>query len=603
MTGISVVVVTYRTGPALWLCLDSVLKQSDCSELIVVSNGNPKDVLARIEDLKSRDSRVRLIVQGKNTGFSKACNAGARVATGEYILLLNPDCILPANALKRGVDELSMRPQAALAGCRLVDVDGTEQRGSRRNLMTPLNAIADALGLSLLLKPDQRLNLHAEAMPDKVHIVPAVSGAYLFCRKRDYLSLGGLDESHFLHMEDMDFCYRIHAAGKNVICIPDIEVIHFRSSSDAPDRFVEWQKTKGFIRYFYRHFKGRYIPGALALFSLGIVARYLLKLILGVLRPFTHPESYRTRDMMRSIVVHGYAQKESLHESLAGKHFLVTGASSQIGLCLIGRLLGSNAHVLAFAHESESPMRHPNLIWRNFDLSQQSFANEEAVSQILIHTAPIWLLPAQIPRLAELGIKRIVAFSSTSVVGKQDSKDPYEIETVAKLKEAEEAIRERCETHQITYTILRPTMVYGVGLDANISRIGRTLARYGMFPIYGEAEGKRMPVHADDLGIAVLQCISHPKTYGKTYVCGGGSVVTYRQMVEKVAQALEVKPRFIRIPLFLAMLNLLGKLYGASHINAEMALRMSRDLVFDQDAAFIDFGYEPRVFHVLSDML
>ncbi len=603
MTEVSIVVVTYHTGPALWVCVESVLRQPECVQLIIVDNGNPADVVSRLEALSQSDSRVCYLKQQKNLGFAKACNTGVNKATAEYVLLLNPDCVLPKQALSRSVEELNRRPDVALVGCRLIDPDGTEQRGSRRNIMTLRNSVMDAIGLSRLLPVHERLNIHTEPMPDQPHEVAAISGAYLFSRTRDYLALGGLDEGYFLHMEDMDFCKRIRDVAKKIVCIPDVNVIHFRSSSDASDAFVEWQKTKGFIRYFSKHFRTHYLPGLLPLFYLGIVLRYALMQLFGLVRPLANPDAYHDRQMRRSIALQHYLFKEPLHESLKDKHFLITGASSQIGLCLIGLLLASGSKVMAFSRETPSPLLHPHLTWRQFDLGLKSFAEEEAVSMTLIHTAPIWLLPAQIERLAQLGIRRVVAFSSTSIIGKQESNDPHEQETVAALKVAEESLAMQCVAHQISYTILRPTMVYGVGLDANVTRIARTIARYGMFPIYGAAQGKRQPVHAEDLAKAALQCASHPKTVNKTYTCSGGSIVTYRQMIEQIATALGKPVRLVRIPLMRPLLNLLGKLYGASHINGEMATRMNRDLMFDFQDAFIDFGYEPRLFQVTTDML
>src|SRR5690606_19327994 len=130
-------ITSYHTGPALWLAIHSALKQAALKELILVDNGNPPQVVEKIHALE--DKRLVLLTGHGNVGFAKGCNLGAAAATGDYLLFLNPDCLLPDNALQ----ELSAAYEQAgamLAGCLLKNPDGSEQRGGRREIITPLNA-------------------------------------------------------------------------------------------------------------------------------------------------------------------------------------------------------------------------------------------------------------------------------------------------------------------------------------------------------------------------------------------------------------------------------------------------------------------------------
>ncbi|MBI3631001.1 MAG: glycosyltransferase family 2 protein, partial [Candidatus Sungbacteria bacterium] len=176
---VSVVIVSYHTGPALWLSIESALEQPECSELVLVDNGNGPGTLARLSAYAETEPRFRLVSGHGNVGFAKACNMGARMAQlGEFILFLNPDSMLPEGGLARAIEVFRDFPDNTLAGCHLVDPDGSEQRASRRSLLTPENAISESLGLAMFRKSEERLNLQGTPMPEYAHEVPAISGAF-----------------------------------------------------------------------------------------------------------------------------------------------------------------------------------------------------------------------------------------------------------------------------------------------------------------------------------------------------------------------------------------------------------------------------------------
>src|SRR5581483_4387437 len=107
------------------------------------------------------------------------------------------------------------------------------------------------------------------------------------------------------------------------------------------------------------------------------------------------------------------------------------------------------------------------------------------------------------------------------------------------------ALNEGCREKGIAVTILRPTLIYGVGLDKNITVLTGFIRRFGFFPVYPPAFGRRQPVHADDLAIAVLNVMDNEKTFGRAYNVSGGEVITYRSMLERIFTALGRKARII----------------------------------------------------------
>ena len=133
----SVIMVSYHTGPVLVESLRAALTQAQVSEVILVDNGNNKATLDSLRALAQDDGRLKIITGHGNVGFARGCNIGARRATGDHLLLLNPDCVLRPGVIRRGTEVFANNPDAAALTVRIENLDGSEQRGGRRNLMTP----------------------------------------------------------------------------------------------------------------------------------------------------------------------------------------------------------------------------------------------------------------------------------------------------------------------------------------------------------------------------------------------------------------------------------------------------------------------------------
>ncbi len=268
--------VTYATGPALFRAIESLLGEPEFGELILVDNGNPASTRARIRELAAADPRLRHRVTGRNLGFAAAANRGAREARQERLLLFNPDAALPPGGLARLLAEAAALPRPWLLGCRIVNEDGSEQRGSRRDALTPETAFAE-LRRSLGGRPAGAFNRHADALPDATQPIGTVSGACMLIPTADYRALGGLDERFFLHAEDVDLCLAVRRAGGGVYFVPSVAVTHRRGSSAAPALWVEWHKTRSLGRYFRKHFAESHGVLLVNLLVLGLWCRFLLR--------------------------------------------------------------------------------------------------------------------------------------------------------------------------------------------------------------------------------------------------------------------------------------------------------------------------------------
>ena len=278
---------------------------------------------------------------------------------------------------------------------------------------------------------------------------------------------------------------------------------------------------------------------------------------------------------------------------------IVTGASSLVGDFLIPRLLGAGFLVHALSRRPvPAPPLGPGPTWLRADIAEPLEAARLPEAGDLFHLAPLWLLPPLVPRLGERGLKRLVAFGSTSRFTKDASSDPEERALARRLAEAEASLVAACEKSAIAWTLFRPTLIYDGRRDQNVSAIARFVRRFGFLPVAGAARGLRQPVHAEDLALACLAALDAPSTRGRAYDLVGGSTLSFAAMAETIFRALGREPRLVHVPLPLLrrLLKAASLLPGLHHLRAEMADRMDRDLCFDSSSARRDFGFSPRPF-------
>ncbi|BAE49871.1 Predicted glycosyltransferase [Paramagnetospirillum magneticum AMB-1] len=276
---VSAVMVTYRTGVSLRESIPAVLSQSGLTELIVVDNGNDDDTVGWLDRLASGDDRVRLIRPVRNVGFAAGCNRGAAAARGQTLAFVNPDLILPPDTLLRMGEIMSTHSDAWLFGGRLLNMDGTEQRGGRREILSPWRAFVELSRLDRLFPEHpyfQRLHRHEDEDVHDVVEVPTVSGAFMMIRKRHYETVNGMDDNMFIHFDDADLCIRIGHAGGRVMYCGSVPIYHYLSTSDVPRTFVEWHKTRSTSYYFHKHFRASYPLWALTLTSALLWLRFAL---------------------------------------------------------------------------------------------------------------------------------------------------------------------------------------------------------------------------------------------------------------------------------------------------------------------------------------
>ena len=142
---VSVVVVSYYTGPLLWRCVAAALGEAEVAEVVMVDNGNWDAARSDLALMAEDEPRLRILAGQGNVGFAAGCNIGVRAARGDTIFLVNPDAIIPRGTVRTLLAEGTREGGGApwVIGGKLLNPDGTEQAGARRGPLTPWTALVE----------------------------------------------------------------------------------------------------------------------------------------------------------------------------------------------------------------------------------------------------------------------------------------------------------------------------------------------------------------------------------------------------------------------------------------------------------------------------
>jgi nucleoside-diphosphate-sugar epimerase len=192
----------------------------------------------------------------------------------------------------------------------------------------------------------------------------------------------------------------------------------------------------------------------------------------------------------------------------------------------------------------------------------------------------------------------LIFFSSTSRFTKLQSSDGADRNLATRLAESEDRLIEECDHYGVRWTLFRPTLVYGCGMDKNIFSIATIIRRFGCFIMAGKGKGCRQPVHADDLADACLKVLQNKATFQQDYNLSGGETLSYSKMVELIFKLLGRKQRLcvVNRSLLKSITGMVSLLPGLRHVSPAMIDRMDEDLCFDHSPAIKDFSYAPRAF-------
>jgi N-acetylglucosaminyl-diphospho-decaprenol L-rhamnosyltransferase len=248
---LTIVIVSYNVRKELEVCLESVVGHTAPfpTEIVVVDNASSDGTA---DAIRQKFPAVRVLDAGGNLGFARASNLGIKATNSEFVLLLNPDTIVPPGAIAMLVRGLAVHPEAAAAGPRLVDATGFPELSFGWTI-GPWGELRQKVVGSLHNRRVRRIVRMVDRWAREAGRREWVSGACLLVRRADLQSVGLLDERFFMYTEDVDLCVSLRKRGREILFVPQSEVLHLRGRSAGRNPRIERMRRLSQLAYYEKH--------------------------------------------------------------------------------------------------------------------------------------------------------------------------------------------------------------------------------------------------------------------------------------------------------------------------------------------------------------
>jgi len=256
---LSVVIVNWNTCSYLRQCLESLSEERHGGtqiEVIVVDNAST-DGSAQM--VRQEFPWVRLVANSGNAGYAKGNNQGISLAEGRYVLLLNPDTVVPKGALGKLTAWMDSHPDVGAVGVRLLNPDGSVQP-SCRSFPEPAYLLYESLGLTLLFPHSRRFGAYRMTWfgHDREMDVDQPMGSALAIRREAVEDVGLLDEQFPIFFNEVDWCYRARQKGWRIVFTPDVEIVHYGGRSTSQVRLSAIMEShRSLVRFYQKHYRSR----------------------------------------------------------------------------------------------------------------------------------------------------------------------------------------------------------------------------------------------------------------------------------------------------------------------------------------------------------
>lgn len=251
---IDTIIVNYNAGKALQQCVNALMASTEHTKVIVVDNASDDRSAQNLHNLYGNHQGVEFLFNPGNLGFAPAVNAVARRSKADWVLILNPDCILEPETLGRLKAALVEDPRAGLAGPAVRDENGRIQRATLRRFPNPWKSLVTASGLWRLdrwFPAFHGVEVDVSKLGVEETNCDAVSGACMLIRRVALEEVDFLDEDYAMHCEDLDLMYRLKLEGWHCLYVPLANSVHQQGvSSRSRPTWVHFQKHLGMVRFF-----------------------------------------------------------------------------------------------------------------------------------------------------------------------------------------------------------------------------------------------------------------------------------------------------------------------------------------------------------------
>jgi GT2 family glycosyltransferase len=254
---LSVCIVNWNTRDFLRGCLASLYQYPPDNadlEVLIVDNASADGSAAMVRD---EFPQAILIVNPGNPGYAEGNNQALARATGEYLLLLNPDVVVRAESLTLALRFMEAHPEAGALGCRLIGADGETQR-SVRGFPDPGPILWEFLGLSRLLPRSRTFGAYRMTWfgYDSVAEVDQPMGSFLLLTRAAYEKVGSLDTQFPIFFNEVDWCWRARREhGFRIYFTPDVVVTHYGGGSTRQVKASMVREShRSLLRFYDKHY-------------------------------------------------------------------------------------------------------------------------------------------------------------------------------------------------------------------------------------------------------------------------------------------------------------------------------------------------------------
>ncbi len=268
------ILINYNTREDLRRCLRTMEEWLGRLPAVVVDNGSTDGSQAMVRE---EFPWVRLVENPGNPGYASACNAGMRATDRPYVLILNSDVEFVEGGLEVLLDYMEENPRIGALGPRVLNTDGTRQMSCRRFPSMLENVVHGFLGEVWPENPFTRSYQMKDLEDDGPREVDWVSGAAMLLRREAAERVGGFDEAYFMYVEDVDLCWRLRAAGYEVVYHPGFSLVHHigRASSQQSTRML-YEHHRSMYIFFRRRYAGWRGAIMRPIVLIGLAARFVL---------------------------------------------------------------------------------------------------------------------------------------------------------------------------------------------------------------------------------------------------------------------------------------------------------------------------------------
>jgi hypothetical protein len=286
MVDLSVLILNYNTKQLTLDCLSSVFSSSTAYayEVIVIDNASSDGTADAVTE---KFPQVRLIRNSDNVGFARGNNEGIKAAEGRYILLLNSDTIVQPDTFEVMLRFMDEHPEVGASGCKIILPDGSLDKACKRGFPTPSASFYYAFGFSKLFPHVPRFNQYQLGYlnPDEEYPVDCLVGAFMLVRREAVEQAGMLDEEFFMYGEDVDWCYRIKAAGWINYYYPRTHIVHYKGASSRKRPYkIIYEFHRAMLLFHRKHYRSKYSWVVNGLVVAGVAVKFGLTLLRNIFR-------------------------------------------------------------------------------------------------------------------------------------------------------------------------------------------------------------------------------------------------------------------------------------------------------------------------------